>query len=236
MSEIYFIRHGQASFGSKNYDMLSPKGIWQARILGQHLASFKIKFDAVYSGTLDRQKKTARNVMEAYLEKGLTSPGPVIEPFWDEYDSQSIWDHQVKTIQKKEPEFLDAFKKAPNDKKEFQKVFSRIVEQWISGKFDAPGIESWKDFKTRVATGLRSIIKAHNPSKKIAVFSSGGPISAVVQAALGLSDVKTMELSWQIQNASVTRLQYTSTKISLSGFNNISHLELKNDKTLLTYR
>jgi len=33
MSDLYLIRHGQASFGKDNYDRLSPLGIRQARIL-----------------------------------------------------------------------------------------------------------------------------------------------------------------------------------------------------------
>ena len=33
MSEIYFVRHGQASFGSEDYDRLSPLGVRQAQVL-----------------------------------------------------------------------------------------------------------------------------------------------------------------------------------------------------------
>jgi len=39
MSEIYFVRHGQASFGSEDYDRLSPLGVRQAQVgLGERLA------------------------------------------------------------------------------------------------------------------------------------------------------------------------------------------------------
>ena len=38
MSEIYFIRHGQASFGEENYDRLSDLGVKQAKYLARHLA------------------------------------------------------------------------------------------------------------------------------------------------------------------------------------------------------
>lgn len=36
MTTIYFIRHGQASFGAESYDQLSPNGELQAKILGQY--------------------------------------------------------------------------------------------------------------------------------------------------------------------------------------------------------
>ncbi|EPM78754.1 hypothetical protein A249_34210, partial [Pseudomonas syringae pv. actinidiae ICMP 18804] len=38
MGSIYLIRHGQASFGADDYDVLSPVGIRQSRVLGAHLA------------------------------------------------------------------------------------------------------------------------------------------------------------------------------------------------------
>jgi len=72
--------------------------------------------------------------------------------------------------------------------------------------------------------------------KTIAVFTSGGPISVCVQKALDLSDEKTLELTWQIMNASVTRLKYSSNRLMLFGFNDVTHLSLKKDAGLLTYR
>ena len=38
MGSIYLIRHGQASFGADDYDVLSPLGVRQAEVLGDHLA------------------------------------------------------------------------------------------------------------------------------------------------------------------------------------------------------
>jgi hypothetical protein len=37
-------------------------------------------------------------------------------------------------------------------------------------------------------------------------------------------------------NASVTRIKYNSRGITLAGFNDVSHLELEGDASLLTYR
>jgi broad specificity phosphatase PhoE len=36
MSDLYMIRHGQASFGEENYDRLSPTGVVQAEIVARH--------------------------------------------------------------------------------------------------------------------------------------------------------------------------------------------------------
>ena len=43
MTTIYFIRHGQASFGAESYDQLSPNGELQAKILGQYFDLKQLK-------------------------------------------------------------------------------------------------------------------------------------------------------------------------------------------------
>ena len=50
MSEIYLIRHGQASFGEENYDKLSLNGVKQAQILARHLSRTGKSFDQFFSG------------------------------------------------------------------------------------------------------------------------------------------------------------------------------------------
>ena len=59
MGSIYLIRHGQASFGALDYDVLSPLGKRQAEILGTHLVRSGIGFDRCISGSgwRIRQKK-----------------------------------------------------------------------------------------------------------------------------------------------------------------------------------
>ncbi|MEE4145927.1 MAG: histidine phosphatase family protein, partial [Halieaceae bacterium] len=59
MATIYLFRHGQASFGSDDYDKLSPLGERQATLLGQYLRASGIVLDAAYSGDLLRQRDTA---------------------------------------------------------------------------------------------------------------------------------------------------------------------------------
>lgn len=236
MSEIYFIRHGQASFGAQNYDRLSEKGVIQAAVLGKHLAELEIKFDAIYFGQMDRQQKTAKGVIDAYRAKGLFVPKPFVDARFNEYDSEAVWDAQIKRMLEEDPNLLDELNNNPLNNAAFQKVFSRLVQRWVSGKFDSAGDVIWSDFKHQVVNGVQSIIEKEGSGKKIAVFSSGGPVCAAVQMAMELSDMKAIEISWQVMNASITRFRYGSGQVSLTGFNEITHLELTKDKTLLTYR
>ena len=50
MAELYLIRHAQASFGTSDYDRLSPLGCRQAGALGEYFRDCAIHIDAVYSG------------------------------------------------------------------------------------------------------------------------------------------------------------------------------------------
>jgi broad specificity phosphatase PhoE len=50
MAELYLVRHGQASFGTDNYDELSPTGYTQSRWLGEHFAQSALEFDRVVIG------------------------------------------------------------------------------------------------------------------------------------------------------------------------------------------
>jgi len=236
MSEIYLIRHGQASFGAKNYDKLSEKGVLQATILGEHLARLEVTFDAVYSGEMERQKKTAEGVVNAYRQNHFSIPEPLVDASYNEYDSTEVWDSQTAMMLKDDPMLFDGFGANNIDQKAFQKIFSKAMERWVSGKYDTPGMATWNDFKNRVGSGLTHLMKTWGASKRIAVFSSAGAISVATQMAMGLSDTKTIDLSWQVINASVTRFRYNGARITLSGFNDISHLESMGDKTLLTYR
>jgi broad specificity phosphatase PhoE len=59
MSALLLVRHGQASFGSANYDRLSSLGEEQVGHLRDHFTRSGQKVDAIYSGSLYRQRSTA---------------------------------------------------------------------------------------------------------------------------------------------------------------------------------
>jgi broad specificity phosphatase PhoE len=236
MSEIYLIRHGQASFGEENYDRLSPIGVLQAKILARHLAKTDKIFDAVFYGTLDRQQKTAREFIDHYKENELLVSRPIISRAFNEYDSTAVWQALVPELSREDSSVENDLARMDREKKAFQRVFSKIMNRWVAGRYEVAGIPSWKDFKHGVNQGLSDLITRYGSRKRIAVFTSGGPISVTVQAALELSDQKTLEVSWQLMNASVTRIKYNPHGMMLAVFNDVTHLELEGDERLLTYR
>ena len=236
MSEIYLIRHGQASFGEDNYDKLSPNGVIQAQILARHLAKTDKLFNAIYYGSLDRQQKTAREFIDYYTKNELPVPRPEISTAFNEYDSIAVWQALLPEISQEDVSIEKDLAAMAGEKKAFQRVFSRVMNRWITGRYDAKEIPDWQDFKQRVLQGLSDLIALQGARKQIAVFTSGGPISVAVQAALELSDEMTLKVSWQLMNASITRIKYNARGMMLTVFNDITHLELEGDEKLLTYR
>ncbi|MGD2272969.1 MAG: histidine phosphatase family protein [Desulfobacterales bacterium] len=236
MSELLMIRHGQASFGDDNYDRLSPIGIQQSKVVARHLTALGKSFDAVYCGTMERQIKTAQELYKHGEDMKANLPELLQLTSFDEYDSLTVWEALIPQMIEEDPSTKEDLKQIYTDKKSFQKLFEKVMYRWISGSFNRPRVPAWSDFKKRVGQGIKEIMHHHGAKKHLIIFTSGGPISVAIQLALGITDQKTMDMSWQIMNASITRFKYNALGIALAGFNDIAHLELEQDKKLLTYR
>ncbi len=232
MSIIWVIRHGQASFGASDYDRLSETGIRQSQITGRFFEKTRLRFDNIYTGTMKRQLATAENA----LGKMKRSEKPVIVPDFDEYDFSSIIKSQLPGLMEEDPDIADDLQNIFCNNESFQRFFGKIMKRWISGKFDAEGVETFVDYKKRVKKGLFNIGEENGREKNIALFTSGGVVSVAMQLALDLSDHEAMRLGWRIMNASVSQFKYSSGRLNLLMFNQISHLEYKNEPELLTYR
>lgn len=234
MSEIYFIRHAQASFGDNNYDKLSRLGIRQAQILGDYFADRGVSFHSVYSGTMKRQIETAERVLSA---KGgaVSASGVGCREAFNEYDFAAVLKSQIPLLVAEDPSLSKTLPHMHSDPKAFQAVFKRAITKWVHGQQES-GVETYQGFSARVQKGVFRLMEETGPQKKIAVFTSGGCISLLMQMALSLSAPKTVELSWQIRNASVSIFKYNRKQIGLYTFNSTAHLDLHNDNELLTYR
>jgi len=233
---IFLIRHGQASFGEANYDMLSETGILQSRILGDYLAAIGLEIDAVYSGTMERQKMTAYEAIGSYRKHGKDIPDSAVVDNLGEYDFRGVLLSQIPDMLEENPSLKKDLDLIYSDKKAFQRVFEGAMLRWVSGKHNKKGVETWDEFAARSLRAVFGIISEQGGGKNICVFTSGGIISATMQSALLLSNETTIRLNWQLVNSSITRFMYRDDRITLAGFNCISHLELKKDESLLTYR
>ncbi len=235
MSEIFMIRHGQASFGENNYDRLSDRGKEQCRVLAEHLYNAGIEFHQVYSGYLERQKETAAIITGYYAEKKLFMPDSSIKEGFNEYNSSDIIKSYLPGMVEDDPSFSEAMQSFFTDKKSFKKIFQAAIDRWIHDENPPGNVESRPAFKERVSSALSEIMRESGKSRNILVSASGGSITAAVQFVLGISDKETITLGGEMANASITRFRFSGNRITLHGFNCYSHLMDKN-RELVTFR
>jgi broad specificity phosphatase PhoE len=236
LSTIFMVRHGQASFGQKNYDQLSQRGREQARVLAEYMIRTGLSFDAVYAGDMVRQKDTANEILAVFRSHDGNLPALNILSEFNEYSSRDIIMAHIHDAVGEDPDLKADLKNIYDDKQAFQRVFEKIMMRWISGEADKPGVVRWQDFCGRVRSGLRRVMEDNGRKKKILICTSGGPISAAVQTALDLSDEKALRIAWHVVNTAMTSFVYNGESMALTSFNNASHLALLNDPAWVTYR
>ena len=223
MGVVLLVRHGQASFGSEDYDVLSRTGWEQGRLLGAWLADRKVAPTAVVRGGMRRHRETA----EALLAGAGWTADVEVDPGWDEFDHLGV---------------VAAHPDAPGgalDRREFQRVFELATERWTAGRFDSEYPESWPAFARRVRGALDRACERAAPGGVVVVVSSGGPVAAACAALVDPTgdDPATYARLWSrfntvLVNSSVTRVVVGSTGARLLTFNEHPHLE----GGVLTYR
>jgi broad specificity phosphatase PhoE len=230
VTTLVLVRHGQASFGARNYDQLSALGIRQSQVLGEYWSQLNARFDAVYSGTLSRQLDTARHALTLLPETASL----VTHPAFNEYDFEAILKTYIPMVLEQQAD--SATQKALyQNPKNFQHAFEKAIGYWIEDRpHTQPPFESWGKFTSRITQGLREV--STSDKKTVVAFTSGGVIAVALREALGLSEEMTFRMNWRIHNASVHRFKVGRNGLSLLSYNNVAHLELKSDDSLLTFR
>lgn len=239
MSELILIRHGQASFFSDDYDRLSATGELQAKCLGEYWLTRGVRFDEIYSGPLLRQIRTAEIVGETYQRAGQPWPALQILPELAEYDGDGIVRELLPLLAEQNPEIqkLIAANRAAVEQQDKYKTFHRMLsaaaEAWLAGKVSSPRVESWRSFHQRVSRGWQTITHGSTGGRRVAAFTSGGPVSIAVQLAMQAPEALALALNWRLRNCSLTEIIFSRGRFTLDHFNGIPHLA---DPTLWTYR
>ncbi len=226
-SRLVFVRHGQASLGSGDYDRLSELGREQSRLLGRRLAEQFGDDWALWSGTLKRHRQTlaafgpdragvfdsnlneysvgdliARAMTQA-TELGLTPPGP--EAFAD----------PVAYLQR------------------FLQWFPEVLEMWQSGELEDPVNGSWTDFSRRVSSVVPAWQTALASGRSVVVVSSAGVISTVLTGLLDKPLEWQRQINVRMANTALSELQVDSQgRWHLTRLNCLDHLDDEQLQTL----
>lgn len=236
MGSIYLIRHGQASFGADDYDVLSPLGMRQSEILGDHLAQLGLRLDRCVAGDLRRQQDTARLALTAMQSAGGTVAPLETDNAFNEFDGNALIRGLLPGLLPDEPEALHILRNGAQHRSEFQRLFALLIQRWHSGEHDCEGVESWQSFVQRIDAGLQRVLQQAGNGDNIAIFTSGGTIAALLHLVTRITASQAFELNWQIINTSLSQLKFRGSEVTLASFNSQAHVQLLKVPELITYR
>jgi broad specificity phosphatase PhoE len=232
MGAIYLLRHGQASFGSNNYDQLSATGHEQARVLGRALKARGVDPEVLIAGSMQRHRETAQGALS---ELALSAELPL-----QTHEGVNEFDHE-NVIEVAEPRYVDKLvmmgeMAATGDpRRAFQKFFQDAVSRWVGGNHDDEYKEPWSVFKLRCVRALDDLVKQTPAKGTTLVFTSGGTISVICAHLLGLSDAQAFSINWTLANAGITKVLAGRDGLHLISVNEHAHLEGA-QPGMLTYR
>lgn len=228
MSELILVRHGQASFFEDDYDKLSEHGREQARRLGEHWLAEHQDITEVFCGPRQRHLDTASIIGECYRQAGRPWPNATTRSELDEHHvDQLVMRHADSLSNQSEQlaELFEAFALATERKQRqhnFQRLFEAVAVRWLQGEsFD---IESWSEFQRRVNHVIDEITNSDHRGRRVAVFTSVGPISITVQRALACHDHVALNTGWRLWNCSLTDFVFSPGRFTLDRFNAVPHL------------
>lgn len=216
MTTIYFVRHGQASFGAESYDKLSPNGELQATLLGQYLDQILKEAPYVVAGSMQRHQQTTHLALAASFPEADV----VTNAAWNEFNHQEVFSRYDARFN--QPELLkEEVAQFESPREYLAQIFEGAMQRWTGGDFHHDYDESWPEFKARVENALAELCDdlAKSKPRYAVVFTSGGVISVVAGKLLELSTNRTFALNWAIANTSLTTLRLVGNEPQLLSLN-----------------
>lgn len=201
---VTLIRHGQA--GSRlAYDDLSEIGQEQARALGEWFAAHGVRFDAIVTGGLNRQRMTARGIMAAMD----APPELASDERWSEFDLDQVYAGIGPLLAREDERFRLEYEQLQRDVIDPESSAHRnwrhcdvvVVRAWIEARFEFAG-ESFGDFGARV----RDALLALPPEGHVAVITSATPIALSAGVALDLVSRRVMQRAGTQRNTAFTEM------------------------------
>lgn len=203
MGEVVLVRHGQANSGATDeasYDKLSALGHQQAEWLGEWFRSRGETFDLAMSGSLRRQRETA---------KGILGDEAEIDQRFNELDyfnlAQALKDvHGVPLP----------------TMKDFPTHLPQVMNAWHQAEI--MGHETFASFEDRVVAALRDV---GQEGRHVLCVTSGGVIGMIVRHLLQLDPTRMAHVLLPIRNTSIHRVRVLPDGLFLESYNATPHLD-----------
>jgi len=222
MANLFLVRHAQAAFGTDDYDRLTELGHQQSRWLGEYFAARGMAFDRVLSGTLRRHRETLSGIAD-------TDPAlPATEALegLNEYRADAL---------------ITAYRAARGlppvdrgaDRRTHFRLLREVLYAWADGSLQTDAHPSFEAFSGGVRTALDLV--REGAARRVLMVSSGGPISTLLGAVLGLAPRMMMNLNLQTRNSAISELAYNASAVHLVSFNTVPHLDHPERRAAITY-
>ncbi len=223
MATLYLVRHGQASFAAENYDRLSPLGLQQSVWLGEYFAERGIVFSHAVCGTLDRQRQTARAILET-MGSALAAEE---HPGWNEYSGEALYKAYLGD------EWAQA--RAKGDVRAVYRTIKAALEAWSEDRLQGELPETWRGFGERVAAAMQSACAGLPNDAVVLAASSGGAIGRGVADLLQAPARAAIELNLQFRNSGYCEIFFSQRSMRLVSMNCVPHLDRSDRRDAITY-
>jgi len=234
MPTILLLRHAQASFGTADYDVLSPLGERQVQALKAELERRGTTIGHAASGTMRRHRDTLAGLGRL--------PAPAVDPGLNEYGADDILAaHTTSPLRQDAPG--DAQIAATGDSPEeraaaslaFQDVLDDGLGAWIAAGAGGHAAEPFPKFTGRVRAALEEAGRRLRSGQTALVCTSGGVISAACMTLLGLPDAAFIAFNRVTVNTGITTIALGRRGATLVSFNEHGHL-VSGGRSLVSYR
>ena len=221
MGQLYLVRHGQASFGSDDYDRLSELGRRQCTRLGEFFRDSGIVFQAALTGTLRRQIDSL-----GCIAQGMQmAPEAQAWPGLNEYDGDAL-------VAALNPPPLPPLT-SPEGARAHFRLLREGLTAWMEGRTQPAGMPRHADFVAGVRDALDHVRSNHDGA--VLIVSSGGPIATAVAEVLGAPKEAAIELNMRIRNSALTEFAFTPKRHMLLTYNTLPHLDHADYADWVTY-
>jgi broad specificity phosphatase PhoE len=223
---VLLLRHAQASFGTADYDVLSPVGVEQTAVLAAALARRELNVTRVCCGTARRQRETAEGCAVG------ASPEIEVDARWNEYETE-----EVLAVHGAAAASLEGTGPGGREitSRDFQAILDDALEAWVRSGEGTAAAQTWPTFLESRTSALAGLAAGLGSGETGLVFTSGGTIAAICSHLLGDHADLFPRLNRVLVNTGVTKLAVGRAGTSLISFNEHAHID-DGGAELLTYR
>jgi broad specificity phosphatase PhoE len=234
LSSLYAIRHAQASFDADHYDLLSARGEEQARLLGAYLAADPDHgFDRVICGGMHRHWQTLSAIEGAFEAAGRSLPAARVDVDFNEFDHGAV----IEAFLGEFPDHPEYRGQMPqkSDRIGVTRFLSSALQSWANAELEHRLAEGWRAFGLRVARGHERIRAEAQHGDRILLVSSGGVIARLAQAALEVSDRRTIDFNLSLMNSAISQFSWRDDTLRLHSWNTLPHLSQLGQRQLWSH-